>query len=60
MLFGIWAAIIWLRDVDDAGVTQTSEIKSISLIVSFISFIIPIFIQFIWLIINLRGSRSKY
>ncbi|HGH7182901.1 DUF3923 family protein [Bacillus luti] len=57
MLFGIRAAIIWLRDVDGAGVTQTSEIKPISLIVLLISFILLIFIQVIWLIINLRGDR---
>ncbi|WP_225990675.1 DUF3923 family protein [Bacillus luti] len=59
MLFGIRAAIIWLRDVDSAGVTQISEIKPISLIVLLISFIILVFIQVIWLIINLRGNRFK-
>ncbi|HDR7688452.1 DUF3923 family protein [Bacillus toyonensis] len=59
ILFGVWAAIIWLLDVDGAGVTQTSEIKSISLIVLLIAFIIPIFIQVIWLIINLRVSRKN-
>ncbi|WP_242660463.1 DUF3923 family protein [Bacillus luti] len=57
MLFGIRVAIIWLRDVDGAGVTQTSKIKPISLIVLLISFILLIFIQVIWLIINLRGNR---
>lgn len=59
ILFGVWAAIIWLRDFDGAGVTQTSEIKSISLIVLLIAFIMPIFIQVIWLIINLRVSRKN-
>ncbi|MBJ8100569.1 DUF3923 family protein [Bacillus cereus group sp. N11] len=59
ILFGVWAASIWLLDVDGAGVTQTSEIKSISLIVLLIAFIIPIFIQVIWLIINLRVSRKN-
>ncbi|EEL33660.1 DUF3923 family protein [Bacillus toyonensis] len=59
ILFGVWAAIIWLQDVDGAGVTQTSEIKSISLIVLLIAFIIPVFIQVIWLIINLRVSRKN-
>ena len=43
--FGIWAAIIWLRDVDGAGVIQTPEIKSISLIVILIAFIIPVFFK---------------
>ena len=42
IVFGIWAAIIWLREVDGAGVIQTPEIKSISLIVILIAFIIPV------------------
>ncbi|MEK5129842.1 DUF3923 family protein [Bacillus sp. FSL W8-0640] len=58
IVFGIWAAIIWLRDVDRAGVIQTPEIKSISLIVLLIAFIIPVFFQIIWLIINLRMSKK--
>ena len=44
--------------VDGAGVIQTPEIKSISLIVILIAFIIPVFFQVIWLIINLRMSRK--
>lgn len=58
IVFGIWAAIIWLRDVDGAGVIQTPEIKSLSLIVILIAFIIPVFFQVIWLIINLRMSKK--
>ncbi len=58
IVFGIWAAIIWLREVDGAGVIQTPEIKSISLIVLLITFIIPVFFQIIWLIINLRMSKN--
>ncbi|MEC2554541.1 DUF3923 family protein, partial [Bacillus tropicus] len=45
--------------VDGAGVIQTPEIKSISLIVILIDFIIPVFFQVIWLIINLRMSRKN-
>ncbi|PGU50552.1 DUF3923 family protein [Bacillus cereus] len=59
IVFGIWAAINWLRDVDGAGVIQTPEIKSISLIVLLIAFIIPVFFQIIWLIINLRMSKKN-
>ncbi|WP_260859082.1 DUF3923 family protein [Bacillus thuringiensis] len=59
IVFGIWAALIWLRDVDGAGVTQTPEIKSISLIVLLITFILPVFFQIIWLIINLRMSKKN-
>ena len=40
-----YTAIIWLRDVDGAGVIQTPEIKSISLIVLLITFIIPVFFK---------------
>ncbi|MCR6847909.1 MULTISPECIES: DUF3923 family protein [Bacillus] len=59
IIFGIWAAIIRLRDVDDAGVTQTPKLKPISLIALLIAFIIPVFIQVIWLIMNLRMSRKN-
>ncbi|MGG3447609.1 DUF3923 family protein [Bacillus nitratireducens] len=57
--FGILAAIIWLREVDGAGVTQTPELKSVAFIVLLITFILPIIIQVVWLIINLRKSRKK-
>ena len=40
-----YGTIIWLRDVDGAGVIQTPEIKSISLIVLLIAFIIPVFFK---------------
>ncbi|EEL87040.1 DUF3923 domain-containing protein [Bacillus cereus] len=57
--FGILAAIIWLREVDGAGVTQTPELKSVAFIVLLIAFILPIIIQVVWLIVNLRKSRKK-
>ncbi|MED0992240.1 DUF3923 family protein [Bacillus nitratireducens] len=57
--FGILAAIIWLREVDGAGVTQTPELKSVAFIVLLITFISPIIIQVVWLIVNLRKSRKK-
>ncbi|MED3120396.1 DUF3923 family protein [Bacillus thuringiensis] len=57
--FGILTAIILLREVDGTGVTQTPEIKSISLIVLLIAFILPIIIQVVWLLVNLRKSRKK-
>ncbi|GLV61393.1 membrane protein [Bacillus mycoides] len=59
IVFGIWAAIIWLRDVDGAGVTQTPELKLVAFIVLLIAFILPILIQVVWLIVNLRKSRKK-
>ncbi|MBJ7994689.1 DUF3923 family protein [Bacillus mycoides] len=57
--FGILAAIIWLREVDGAGVTQTPELKLIAFIVLLIAFILPLIIQVVWLIVNLRKSRKK-
>ncbi|SCV20925.1 Uncharacterized protein BCRIVMBC845_03462 [Bacillus cereus] len=52
-------AIIWLREVDGTGVTQTLELKLIAFIVLLIAFILPLIIQFVWLIVNLRKSRKK-
>ncbi|MGE7883578.1 DUF3923 family protein [Bacillus sp. NPDC094077] len=59
IIFVIWAAIIWLREVDGAGVTQTPELKSVAFIVLLIAFIFPIIIQIVWLIVNLRMSNNK-
>ncbi|EJS05750.1 MULTISPECIES: DUF3923 family protein [Bacillus] len=58
-ILGILAAIIWLREVDGAGVTQTPELKLVAFIVLLIAFILPIIIQSIWLIVNLRKSNKK-
>jgi hypothetical protein len=57
--FGILAAIIWLREVDGTGVTQTPELKLVAFIVLLIAFILPIIIQVVWLIVNLRMSSNK-
>ncbi|MES9666013.1 hypothetical protein CN941_01780 [Bacillus cereus] len=57
--FGILAAIIWLREVDGTGVTQTLELKLIAFIVLLIAFILPLIIQVVWLLVNLRKSRKK-
>ncbi|MBE5106076.1 DUF3923 family protein [Bacillus thuringiensis] len=59
IIFGILAAIIWLREVDGAGVTQTPELKSVTFIVLMIAFIFPIIIQIVWLMVNLRMSNNK-
>lgn len=58
-ILGILAAIIWLREVDGAGVTQTPALKLVAFIVLLIAFILPIIIQSIWLIVNLRKSNKK-
>ncbi|AYF07395.1 MULTISPECIES: DUF3923 family protein [Bacillus] len=57
--FGILAAIIWLREADGTGVTQTPELKLIAFIVLLIAFILPLIIQVVWLLVNLRKSRKK-
>ncbi|MDI4707177.1 DUF3923 family protein, partial [Pseudoalteromonas shioyasakiensis] len=52
IIFVIGLAIIWLREVDGAGVTQTPELKLLAFIVLLIAFIIPTIIQGVWLIVN--------
>ncbi|MHA7098717.1 DUF3923 family protein [Priestia aryabhattai] len=59
MLFAVGTAVIWIREVDDAGVTQTPILKLIAFLVLLIAFIIPIIIQVVWLVLNLRTSGSK-
>ncbi|TWK31894.1 hypothetical protein CHCC20375_3563 [Bacillus licheniformis] len=58
-IFVIGAAVVWLRDVDGAGVTQTPELKLIAFIVLLIAFIFPFIIQVVWLIVNLKMGSSK-
>ncbi|MFZ3195543.1 MAG: DUF3923 family protein, partial [Bacillus mycoides] len=41
------------------GVTQTPELKLVAFIVLLIAFILPLIIQVVWLIVNLRKSRKK-
>lgn len=58
-VFVIGTALVWLRDVDGAGVTQTPELKLIAFIVLLIAFIFPFIIQVVWLIVNLKTGSSK-
>lgn len=58
-IFVIGAAVVWLRDVDGSGVTQTPELKLIAFIVLLIAFIFPFIIQVVWLIVNLKMGSSK-
>lgn len=57
--FVMGTALVWLRDVDGAGVTQTPELKLIAFIVLLIAFIFPFIIQVVWLIVNLKTGSSK-
>lgn len=59
MLFAVGTAVIWIREVDGAGVTQTPILKLIAFLVLLIAFIIPIIIQVVWQVLNLRTSGSK-
>lgn len=59
VLFVIGAAIIWLRENDGAGVTQTPELRLVALIVLLFAFIIPIIIQVVWLIVNISIKSSS-
>jgi len=58
-VFVLGTALVWLRDVDGAGVTQTPELKLIAFIVLLIAFIFPFIIQVVWLIVNLKTGSSK-
>ncbi|MFL0472536.1 DUF3923 family protein [Priestia sp. 179-F W1.4 NHS] len=57
ILFVVGTAVVWIREVDGAGVTQTLELKLFAFIVLLIAFIFPLIIQVIWLIINLKTSK---
>ncbi|MEE3892113.1 DUF3923 family protein [Priestia megaterium] len=57
ILFAVGTAVIWTREVDGAGVTQTPELKLLGFIVLLIACIFPLIIQVIWLIINLKVSK---
>lgn len=48
---------LWNRSVDATGVTQTPELKWISIIIMGIVFLVPIIIQIAWLITNLILSQ---
>ncbi|MEI3606311.1 DUF3923 family protein [Pseudogracilibacillus sp. SE30717A] len=52
IIFAIGSAVIWLREVDGAGVTQTPELRLIAFVVLLIAFIFPLIIQVIWAIVN--------
>ncbi|WP_317906743.1 DUF3923 family protein [Bacillus subtilis] len=58
-VFVMGTALVRLRDVDGAGVTQTPELKLIAFIVLLIAFIFPFIIQVVWLIVNLKTGSSK-
>jgi len=57
ILFVVGTAVVWTREVDGAGVTQTPELKLLEFIVLLIACIFPLIIQVIWLIINFKASK---
>ncbi|PFR96228.1 DUF3923 family protein [Priestia megaterium] len=57
ILFAVGTAVVWTREVDGAGVTQTPELKLLAFIMLLIAFIFPLIIQVIWLIINFKASK---
>ncbi|WP_240378238.1 DUF3923 family protein [Bacillus piscicola] len=59
LLFAAGSFVVWTREVDGAGVTQTPELKLIAFIVLLVAFIIPLIIQIVWLIINLKKSGNR-
>ncbi|CDO03645.1 hypothetical protein BN988_02163 [Oceanobacillus picturae] len=58
-LFAIGTFVVWTREVDGAGVTQSPELKLVAFIVLLIAFIIPLTIQIVWMILNQKKGRSS-
>lgn len=58
-LFAIGTFVVWTREVDGAGVTQTPELKLVAFIVLLIASIIPLAIQLVWMMINLKSGRAS-
>lgn len=59
ILFAVGTVLVWTREIDGAGVTQTPTLKLVAFLVLLIAFIILIIIQVVWLFLNLRTSRNK-
>ncbi|MBE2976972.1 DUF3923 family protein [Priestia megaterium] len=57
ILFAVGTVVVWTREVDGAGVTQTLALKLLAFIVLLIAFIFPLIIQVIWLIVNFKASK---
>lgn len=56
--FLVFAVFLWMREVDAAGVSQTTELKLINVVVLGFAYFIPVIIQIIWLIINIIHSKK--
>lgn len=59
ILFAVGSAVVWIRTVDGAGVTQTIELKLVAFIVLLSAFIIPFLFQMVWMIVNLKKGREN-
>ncbi|MDW8544620.1 MULTISPECIES: DUF3923 family protein [Staphylococcus] len=57
--FLIFAVFLWMREVDAAGVTQTTKLKLINVGVLGFAYLILVIIQIIWLIINIIYSKKQ-
>ncbi|MBY0061242.1 MULTISPECIES: DUF3923 family protein [Priestia] len=57
ILFAVGTVVVWTREVDGAGVTQTPELNLFPFIVLLIAFIFSLIIQVIWLIVNFKASK---
>ncbi|EEQ81015.1 hypothetical protein STAWA0001_0315 [Staphylococcus warneri L37603] len=51
--------MVWNRNVDAAGVTQTTELKLVNLGVLGFAFLIPFIVQIAWLIANIVISKKQ-
>ncbi|WP_019392723.1 DUF3923 family protein [Priestia filamentosa] len=58
-LFAGGTFVVWTREVDGAGVTQTPALKLVAFIFLLIAFLLPIIIQVVWLIFNFKINSNK-
>lgn len=58
-LFAGGTFVVWTREVDGAGVTQTPALKLVAFIFLLMAFLLPIIIQVVWLIFNFKINSNK-
>ncbi|HLR42791.1 MAG TPA: DUF3923 family protein [Pseudogracilibacillus sp.] len=57
VLFLLGSMVVWMREVDGAGVSQTTELKFISFLVLVLAFIILALIQMVWFFVLKKSQK---
>ncbi|ARJ51330.1 DUF3923 family protein [Staphylococcus lutrae] len=58
-IFLFLSMLLWNRNVDATGALQTLEIKLLNILVLAAFFLIPVMIQLIWCMVNIRKAERK-